>query len=305
MSLVRTLRDEIVNQNITASAVLRKAKILAASLRNDEFSAWLSAELNGYTKDGHPLPDYRIIRSPVLGHFQGFGGSSVTDFHIPVSMLPDLMREDCEKLPMGQALKELESMVETHSDQWRHTWPTEAVILARDGVRLSGGMELVEIYQRITNAMLEGVIDSVRTRFLDFLLGLQGIDAQILESEEAVNNLPAERVQNAFHINVYGDHNVIPAQSTVGDISVQTITQSDFQSLTNYLRNLGVSPDDTNELRTAIETDGNPEHGKLGSGVAKWIGGMVTKSISGAWTSSVGVASKVLTDALFRYYGWK
>ena len=303
MSLVKTLHNEIVDPNIAVSTVLLKAKILAATLDNEKFTSWLDSELNGYNKDGHPLPDYRFIDSPLLGNFQGPGGT-VSDYRIPVSMLPDYMQDRCEKLSIAQSLKELESLTANHSDQLRTTWPTELVILLRNSVRFPG-MELVEIYQQITTSMLERILGVVRNKFLEFLLGLQKINPDILKSEEAIGNLPPDRVQNVFNINVYGNHNVIPTQSTVGDILIQSISQDDFESLRTYLENHGVSSEDTNELQNAIQSDGQPEKEKLGGGVGGWIGGMVTKSISGAWKSTVGAATtKVLTDAIFKYYGW-
>lgn len=304
MSLVKQLRDEIVDSNVPPSGVLRKAKILAATLGDAELELWLSNELNGYGKDS-TLPPTRLLNSPLLGTFHGFRGS-VTSFGIPLSMLPEWMRENVTELPIAQPLRELESMAASSSDTWRHTWPTEAVMVARQTVQMSGGMALVELYQPITKAMMEGVIDGTRTRFLDFLLGLQKINKEVMDSESAISNLPAEAVNTAFHVNVYGDNNVVASQSELSTISITSIKHGDFRTLRQHLASLQVPTIDIEALEGALTEDGVPqEPRKLGPRVGRWIGDMVTKSASGAWKSTIGVASKVLTDAVFEYYGWK
>ena len=108
MSLVRQLRDEIVNPDISASVVLRKAKILAATLNDGDLKQWLNFELNGYP-DEADLPSYRKLQAPLLGAFQGPRGS-VSNYSIPLSMLPDSLKSIADSLHMGHALKELEAM---------------------------------------------------------------------------------------------------------------------------------------------------------------------------------------------------
>jgi hypothetical protein len=214
------------------------------------------------------------------------------------------MQKNATDLPMAHPIRELEAMA-AGSQVLRHTLPTEAVILARDRIRLSGGLELVEMHQPITSAMLEGIVDAVRTRFLDFLLGLQNINTNVLESENALTELPKEQVAQVFNVAVYGDHNVVATQSTIHDMSIQSIKSNDTESLAAFLKSVGLTDDDIVELNGAIAEDGKPAKERIGKGVTAWIGKMVGKAVGGSWKIALASAPAILKEAVFRYYGWK
>lgn len=304
MNLVRQLRDEIVDDAKPVSSVLRRAKILSARLDDPEMKRWLGYELNGY-QDWGELPAYRMLHSPLLGTFSGPFGSSVTGYSIPVSLLPENVREHANDLPVSHPVREIEAMVSSHKEGLRNALPTEAVLLSRDNIQMSGGMVLVELYHPISRANLEGILDAVRTRFLDFLLGLQELDEDILESEAALDRLPKEEVARTFNLTVYGDHNIIAPHSTLGDVRIQTVQAGDIGSLTGFLEKIGIPAEDRDELREAIQEDGEPPPGTVGQRIQAWIGHMVGKAVSGAWNIGLGTAPELLKEALFRYYGWK
>lgn len=185
-----------------------------------------------------------------------------------------------------------------------HVWPTEAVIIARDIIGLSG-YTLIEMYQPITKAALESVVDAVRTRFLDFLLALQNINVEVLESESALTNLPKEQVAQVFNVTVFGNNNVVATHSTIGDVSVQAVRLADNESLAAYLQKIGLTDHDVRELDAAIAEDGKPEKEKIGTRVTAWIGKMLGNAVSGSWKTAIGLAPEILKEAIFRYYGWK
>jgi hypothetical protein len=64
--------------------------------------------------------------------------------------------------------------------------------------------------------------------------------------------------------------------------------------------------DDINELQTVIDND-NPvmEKKKMGSKVGDWTKKMLGKAVDGSWKVSLGIAGKLLADAIQAYYGWK
>ena len=304
MKLLPQLRDDIVDPRTPASVVLRKAKILAASLSYPEFATWLANELSGYTNIAS-LPSYRILKPPVLGTFSGPFGQMVSDYGIPVSLLPDFMQDSFQNLPMAHPLREIEAMASSSVEVLRHNLPTEATILARDSVRLSGGFILVEMHQPISRAVLEGIVDAVRTRFLDFLLGLQGIDKSILESETAISHLPKDQVAKTFNVTIMGNNNVVAAHSTLGDVQIQAIAHGSIQSLGEFMKSIGVANLDISSLSEAIKADGDVKPEALGSRVTNWIGAMVGKAVSGTWNVALSAAPELLKEAIWRYYGWK
>ena len=51
MSLLREIQNDAVNSKVKVSDLLRKCKILAARLGNDDFKIWIDSELcNGLMK---------------------------------------------------------------------------------------------------------------------------------------------------------------------------------------------------------------------------------------------------------------
>ena len=60
MTLLREIQVAATDGQVGVSTVLRKAKILAARLHNQDFEDWVNRELNGYD-DSTNLPPYRVI----------------------------------------------------------------------------------------------------------------------------------------------------------------------------------------------------------------------------------------------------
>ena len=48
MSLLREIQEAAIDGSIDLPTLLRKCKVLAARLGNDDFTDWVDAELNGY-----------------------------------------------------------------------------------------------------------------------------------------------------------------------------------------------------------------------------------------------------------------
>src|SRR5258706_7481712 len=66
MSLLREIQDAATDQSTNTATLLRKCKILAVRLGNEEFKQWIDNELNGY-KTIEELPEYRIIETGSYG----------------------------------------------------------------------------------------------------------------------------------------------------------------------------------------------------------------------------------------------
>ena len=303
MRLLRELRDSVTNSTVEISTVLRKAKVLAVTLENQEFRDWVSHELGGYP-DKVTIPEYREIPSPLLGDFMG-PFHRVTGYLLPISQMPDFMRKSALSFPIPNSIKEIESMALSGGDDLRHPWPTEAVMLLGSKIRLTGNYSLVEVYQPISRAQLEKIIDAVRNRLLDFLLALQEINPHTLESEDALRELPKEAVNQVFHLSVHGDHNILAAGSGFSQTVTQTIPQNDKGALLRHLREAGVSEEDLKGLESALKADGARAKGDFGDRVKAWMGSVMVKAIDGSWKIAVAAAPEVLTKALSAYYGWE
>jgi len=107
--------DEIQTEILSAaslSMVLRKAKVLAYRLKNQEFKDWIEHELNGY-QDADSLPDYRKLSTHSNGNFLN-SAWKMTDAPIPTNNIPREIREIINEVNMHQGVKELEALFKTY-----------------------------------------------------------------------------------------------------------------------------------------------------------------------------------------------
>lgn len=301
MRLLQQLRDLVTDPSARLSDILRKAKVLAVTLKQEEFKAWVTHELNGYPPEAD-LPPYRLLYSPPMGTFSSHF-SQVSNFLLPVSQMPDFIQKWARELRMAHPVAEIEALTLGDGDRLRHPWPVEAVLLLRDKIVMAGFV-LAEAYQPITKAQLEGVLDAVRNRLLDFLLAIQELRPEAVESDEALQAIPPERINQVFHFTVYGGQPVIATGHGLSQQVIQ-VTPGSLHDLVEAFRGLGVDEPDLKELESAIKEDGKRPKGHFGDRVKAWMSKMMTKAIEGTWNVGTGVATEVLKKAIFTYYGWQ
>lgn len=304
MDLIKDIKKDILDDNISLSSVLRKAKVLSRSLKSEEFKKWVDSELYGYTGKIE-IPAYRKMVAQNFGVFTGPFGSMVKNAMIPTFNLPETVKDFAEEIQFPQGVKELEEMMSSDSETLQRKWIPEAVMFARDSIQMSGNMVLVDAWQLITKQMIAGVLDSIKNRLLDFLLDLQEAEPQLTESEDSIQEIPKETVKSIFNFNVYGNHNVVASGENITQDVNQEINQNDIETLLRYLKNLNVCEEDLDELKEAISKDGERKDKKFGNRVKEWIGGMMVKAAQGIWKIGQQTVPSLLTSALSHYYGWK
>lgn len=296
------MQDMIVNSDVKLSDVLRRTKLIAAKLGNDEFRAWVEKELNGYSNETE-VPEYRRVASPPLGTFSGLMGKMVSNFAIPASYIPDYLEDFLKPVPLVQSVNELTEMAK--KEDLRRAWPPEAVLALRDTLTMEDGSVVIEIYQPITSAAINGVLDAVRNRLQDFFLELQGAVPDLLNEDASEIDISSEKVSQIFNYTITGSHNVIASGSNISQEVSQYIGHNEEDKLLNYFRELGIGEDDLNELSQAIKDDCEPaKKGELGPSVSSWYGRMASKAASGVWKISAATAPALIVKALSSYYGW-
>lgn len=68
MSLLREIQASAIDGTSDLETLLRKCRVLASRLQNNEFKQWVQSELDGY-RDEIEVPEYRHIQSQAYGHF--------------------------------------------------------------------------------------------------------------------------------------------------------------------------------------------------------------------------------------------
>lgn len=301
-NLVEEIKNDIVNEKVSLSTALRKAKLLAFELKSDDFRKWVHSELSGYESKSE-IPNYRKIMAQNLGTFSGPFRSTIKNMMIPTYNLPDSVKEFAEEMIFAEGVKELESLIQADKTLQRK-WPAEAVILAREHITVSGGHVLVDAWQPLTKQAVVGILDAVRNRLLDFLLDLQKAYPQIAESKESLSEVPNEAVNKIFNFNVYGNHNILAAGDDFTQDVKSKVIQNDIESLFRYLRKVNIPEADLVDLSESIKSDGKRKNKQFGDKVKEWLGKMLVKATEGTWNITIQKAAALLTAALQNYYGW-
>ncbi len=206
MRLIQEIRHDIVEPRSSLASVRRKTRLLAQELAAEELIRWVQDELNGYP-DGRDVPAYRRLAASSVGFFAGPFGRAVDNYPIPLSLLPDNVREFASQVVLKNPVAEIEDMA-ARQMTGHERWPPEAVLLVRDKLELSGGFVLIDARKILPSHALRGVLDSIQNRLLEFIITLEGISVGS-DSEDPASEMPREAVLKAFHTTVYGDRNVI------------------------------------------------------------------------------------------------
>ena len=300
MSLLDEIRSDLVTESADLSNTLRKAKILASAIGLPEFREWIDFELSGYP-DPEKVPSYRRFHPTNFGTFVGPFNSMAKNMVLPTHSLSDEIRDFVENVIFVDGVGALEALASNPDDPHVKKWPQEVVILTRDSIQMSGNMVLVDAHQRISDGAIIGVLDQVKNKLLDFVLGLQ--ESNITSEDLDNRTVEPEVARGLFQIiNIYGDRNIVASGEHVNQ-RVNTVQKGDIDSLLRVLRELNINDDDLSELKNAVSSEPNVPDGSYGPRVREWLGGMISKAASSTWKVGLETASKILTEALNGYYG--
>jgi hypothetical protein len=303
MSLLQEIQDAAIDSHADLSTLLRKCRVLAARLKNDEFKSWVQHELDGYP-DGTPVPDYRVCQCQSQGHFSGPFGSGLRDAPIPTMCIPEKLREVMTKVEFRQGVTSLRDTVDkSDGSSLRVLWPNDLVALM--GQDLYERMNMLQAWRIIPVSAIIRVLGTVRNRILSFALEIESEDPDAGESRTSTPSLSSEKIGNVFNTYITGNvGNVASGSSDFSQEATVSVMQNDLASLRSFLQSLEVDDSDIGELEEAIKADPEPQPKKgFGPCVSAWFGKMVAKSAQGLWKVGTSVASNILTKALAEYYG--
>lgn len=82
------------------------------------------------------------------------------------------------------------------------------------------------------------------------------------------------------------------------------LASGDLNSLAKIFSKMGVPTEDVEQITKIVESE-IPKQGAIGPKAAEWVGGMVAKSLTGAWELGKGISSAALAEIILRFYGVK
>ena len=252
MDMLDQIQSDILDDEVPISAILRKAKVLAAQLNSEELKQWASSELDGYAEISD-LPDYRVIRTSSAGTWTG-GVHTVKNRAVQMSMIDDEdLKTILSTLHLKEGVRKVEEMAEELGDNKRIFHSPDIAGLVNDHVR-DGIFGYSTLHYSISPHDLRQVLDTIRNRLLDFILKID-VSWEVKESPP-----PQEDVSRLIQVAIYnqpeggsvtvfdqrGQH-VEYQFNSAGNINIGSITTLDALS------------DQLGNLRSEIEVAKNAE----------------------------------------------
>lgn len=189
MTLVHDLQKKALDQNIPVSNLLRVAYTIAIKLSLKDFEQWLDNELNGY-RNADNLPDYRFVTG-FMRYYNPYHGWQ--DVIVGDKWLTDTL----EHLPIVDKISEVEKLAESKEEIYRQLPPETAIAFARKNY----GMRALIF---LGKQQLHGIVDSVRTKILNWSLVLEqkGILGEEMNFNETERSNAKNIMMNYFIGNV-------------------------------------------------------------------------------------------------------
>lgn len=204
MSLLQEIQNDVTNSNVSVSNLLRKCKILAYKLGNEDFKTWVEYELNGYPKDKKFLPNYRILKNVYSkGHFSGSFGSGIQNADVPTFNLPKELQENLTTANFFSPIATLENLTTTTASTLSQEWG--ATVLALHGNNMYEGYVCMQAWKVIPTSFVIGIVDTIKTKILNFVLEIEMIDKDAGDVAINSNPIPQEKINQIFNINITGN----------------------------------------------------------------------------------------------------
>ncbi len=291
VSLLDEIQATAVDSTHPLSDLLRKCQVLAARLRHQPFKEWVSHELNGYP-DETPLPRYRgPFQGEVKADLLGFMGASAKNVGVPLTNIPEEIREEFRSLNFYQGVGMLESLIadanRTGETALKSMYSSELAAMTP----VWQNYQAIAMWVEVPVASVAGILDQVRSRALEFVLEIETENPEAGTTATSEPPVPLARADTIFNTTIYGGNVAVGTNATVN------VMPGDLGSLLAYLEAQGVAADDRAELEAALAEDQN----KLGPRVKAWLGGVVAKTASfGSGTAQNAVGS-LIAFAVLRF----
>jgi len=300
VKLLNEIVDLLSNKSVSLTDALLKTKVVLHKIGHKELVEWVNDELNGYPQ-GKNVPTYRVIPARLVGTLQN-AAYRYYDQTLPVSHLPEKLRKEFSNQEMRESISVLEEFAAKPKGHLVH--PIAPELYSKIGEALENVWVADARIQMNPTQMMNAIIE-VRSRLLDFVLGLQD------KLGDAENDVDALQAAKTFDARAMFQHTVIGDNATfvLGDHNATYIKNSvkkgDFGSLASLLKSHGIGEDDIQSLKVSIEQDTDAvdaEKKLLGPSVRGWMLKMLEKAINASWNIEVGIAAGLLTNALQTYY---
>lgn len=169
---LQELKNDATKSDIKVSELLRRAKIIAKEIGDQNFLDWIEKEADGYG-NGEGVPEYRIVHGEPRGWnpYHGWVPWIIDD--------PEKQRKISQR-GVSQAIGELEQLISERSENssLQMSYPEELQRQASRSIGLSTKFTLM-----VPQNAIVGILEAVRNKLLDWLILIDGSDTKIKNAQ--------------------------------------------------------------------------------------------------------------------------
>lgn len=306
MSLLHEIISQASDYDVPLTTILRKCLIVASRLRNEPLKAWVLGELEGFPKGSRDdLPPHRVFGITAKGLFVGAFGAQINDQPLPSGVLDEKLRWWATTAYANQGVAAYEAMIEKDATGTAMLyWPADMV--ARYQSKFFEGYALNRAWQEIPIGGLAEMLDTVRTKVLQFALELEaeGLSVdKLIQPSQVETVTPA--VTQIFNTVVLGGPAVVGSKADNINIAEQQVVAGDFASLAEKLRGRGIHPAAVEELRQLLPEE-EPKlfhRDKLSEKLSQWVQKAATTVAKEGGKAALDVAKSTISAAIMAYLG--
>lgn len=202
-SLLRSLRETLLDESEPLAGLLRKCLLLGAETGSDELREWARHELVGYS-DVDQLPDYRSFDSPPISIDSQSGSAWVQGQVITRLQVPSEAREYIpEEFHFMQPVEELERLAA--KDSLSFTSPGLGVATSIWNRKLPMFQNIIGMHYVLSGSTVSGVLGQIRTRLMEVVADLTmstpltELPAKSHVDEAVVSRLKSDTYNTTIH----------------------------------------------------------------------------------------------------------
>jgi hypothetical protein len=252
MGLLKDIQNDIVNESMSAGAILRKAQILSYNLEYEEFQNWVDMELNGYAKESEDfdawssrLPAYRII------HPRTYADVYTNFNHNPRTIIsPELIQlapQNIRLVYLDKGVPSLEKLLESGGNELMSPWPDYIIQVFNEQV-LRQGEVCSSINNYFPKTEVMAILETVKNRLLKFTLELLKANPMLDENHSAT--IPESQISQIYHITIAPG-----ASMSIFDQNNQSVQGNQYNAAGDMnFNNITNINELTDELETLLNT---------------------------------------------------
>jgi len=287
MDLLEQIQSEAAGSNTDLSSLLRKCRVLAQRVGSEELKSWTLDELEGYSNE-ELVPAYRVFDGVILtGNYSTKYAPKLKNVQFPRSSMPADLAEKVFNVPFSQGVSQLQALA---AKEDLALAVSQEALKSIKHPQVANHLILVEATRHIDTTFISGILDTIRTRVLNFSLEL---DSYAGESGKPLAELEKEGVSQIFNTQVTGNVQNI-AVGHDNTILAAHVEAGDKNSLIAALKELALEEDNILEITDVAENEG---------AMSEKVKSVIGKAAKASGSSVNKIATTVIGKAVAAYFG--